>query len=79
MLKPREQSFIKIEGHFMDEISRLVIAKMLDKRAQSMIMLKLKIVRNSTILDVTNSSLEKVTFNPKEMLRYFRFKVNRIL
>ena len=45
-------------------------------------MLKLKFVRNTATLDVTNSSLETVIFNPKEMLgildlwsiRYYKIK-----
>ena len=41
---------------------------MLDKKAQSALMLKLKFVRNSATLDVTNSSLETVLFSVKEML-----------
>ena len=41
---------------------------MLDKKAQSTLMLKLKFVGNSATLDVTNCSLEKEIFNPKEML-----------
>ena len=38
---------------------------MLDKKAQSTLMLKLKFVRNSGTLDVTNSFLETVLFNSK--------------
>ena len=34
-----------------------------------MIMLKLKFVQNLAALDVTNSSLGMVIFDPKEMLR----------
>ena len=48
--------------------SGLLIVKMLDKRTQSTLLLKLSFVRNSSTLDVINSSLETVTFNPKEML-----------
>ena len=40
---------------------------MLDKKPQST-MLKLKYVQNLATLDVTNSSLEMVIFDPKEML-----------
>ena len=40
---------------------------MLDKKAQNM-MLKLKFVQNLATLDVNNSSLETVIFDPKEML-----------
>ena len=68
ILKPREQRFIKIEAPFIYEISGLVIVKMLDKKAQSPLMIKLKYVRNTANLDVMNSSLETVIFNPKEML-----------
>ena len=44
ILKPREQWFIKIEAHPVDEIMGLAIVKMLDKKAQSTLMLKLKFV-----------------------------------
>ena len=41
---------------------------MLDRKAQNTMMLKLKFVWNLATLDVTNSSLETVIFDPKEML-----------
>ena len=41
---------------------------MLDKKAESTLMLKITFVRNSAALDVTNSSLETVISNPKEKL-----------
>ena len=41
---------------------------MLDKKAQNTIILKLKFVSNLAELDVTNSSLETVIFDLKEML-----------
>ena len=41
---------------------------MLEKMAQSIMMLKLKFVQNLASLDVTSSSLETVIFDPKEML-----------
>ena len=40
---------------------------MLDKKAQNMMMLKLKFVCNLATLDVTNSSLGRVILDPKEM------------
>ena len=67
-MKPKEQWFIKIEAPFKDEISGLAIVKMLDKKAQNTMMLKLKFVQNLATLDITNSSLETVIFDPKEML-----------
>ena len=44
ILKPREQQFMKIEAPFVDEILGLAIVNMLDKKAQSTLMLKFKIV-----------------------------------
>ena len=44
------------------------IVKMLDKKAQNTMMLKLKFVPNLATLDVANASLETVIFDPKEML-----------
>ena len=41
---------------------------MLNKKAQHTLMLKSKFLRDSAILNITNSSLETVIFNPKEML-----------
>ena len=67
-MKPREQRFIKIEASFLDEILGLVIDKMLDKKAQNTLMLKLKFAQNTASLDVTNSSFKTVIFNPQEML-----------
>ena len=41
---------------------------MLDKKAQSRVVLKLKFVGNLATLDVTNISLETVIFDQKEIL-----------
>ena len=68
VLKPKEQRFIKIVAPFVDEISGLAIIKMLDWKAQNMMMLKHKFVKHLPTLDVTNNSLETVIFDPKEML-----------
>ena len=54
ILKPKERKFIKIEAPFVDEISGLAVAKMLDNKEQCTVVLKLKFVRNWASLDVTN-------------------------
>ena len=46
----------------------MAIVKILDRNAQNKIMLKLKFTQNSAILDVMNSDLETVVFDPKDML-----------
>ena len=40
---------------------------MLDKKAYSTLMLKIRFIRNSATLDVTNSYLETVIVNPIDM------------
>ena len=67
-MNPKEQKYIKIEDPFLDEISGLAIVKMLDKKEQCTIMLKLKFIRNKAPLNMTNNTLDTVTFNSKEML-----------
>ena len=78
-MNSKEQKLIKIEAPFVDEISGLAIVKMLDRKAQKTMMLKLKFVWNLATLDVTNSSSDTVIFHPNEMLGIFRFKIDRLL
>ena len=68
VLKSKEQRLIKVEAPFIDEISRLAVIKVLDKKAQSMMMLKLKFTWNSASLDITNSGSDTIIYNPKEMI-----------
>ena len=68
VLKPKKHRLIKIEVPFIDKISGLAIVKILDRKAQNMMMLKLKFVQNLATLDVTNSSLKTLIFDPKEKL-----------
>ena len=51
----------------MEEISGMVITKMLDTKEQKTLTMKLKFIRNRAIFKVTNSTHEMVTFDPKEM------------
>ena len=66
VLKPRKQKLIKIEAPFIDQISGLVIIKLLDKLARSVIMLNVKFIWNIAMLDITNSSSETLILSPKE-------------
>ena len=52
----------------MDEILGLAIIKVLDRKAQNTMMLKFKFSHNVAILHVTNTGLETVIFDTKEML-----------
>ena len=66
ILKLKGQDFIKIEAPFVDEISGLAVFKMLDKKAQSTMMLKLEFIQNLTTLDVTNSPLNTVILTQRK-------------
>ena len=64
VVKPKERKFIKVEAPFVDEISGLVIVKMLDNKEQHTVVLKLKFMRNCASLDITNNTQETVIFDP---------------
>ena len=67
-VKPKEQMLITIEAPFLEEISELAITKLLDTMSHIALTLKLKFIRNRATLEVTNSTQEKVTFNPEHVL-----------
>ena len=53
----------------MDEISSLAIIKLLDKLTHSIIVLKVKFIRNIAMLDmIINSNSETLILNPREVL-----------
>ena len=56
------------EGPFVDEISGLTIVKMLDNKEQCTVVLKLKVIRNCTSLDVINNMQETVILDPNQVL-----------
>ena len=58
----------KIEAPFLDEISGLAILKLLDKSNQSILMLKVKFMWNTAMLDITNISSETPILSPKEVI-----------
>ena len=49
ILKPGENKLVRIEAPFTEEISSLTIVKLLDKLTQSVIMLKVKFLRNTAM------------------------------
>ena len=68
ILKPNEQKLIKVNAPFIDEISGLAIVKILDKGTHSTLLLKLKLMQNKAILDITNKGTDTMTFKPEEMI-----------
>ena len=68
VLKPKEQKLIKVNAPFIDEISGLTIVKILDGNIHITMLLKLKFMLNSAMLDIANSGLDPIIFKPEEML-----------
>ena len=67
-VKPKEQKLIIVEAPFVEEISGMAITKLLDTQSKVALTLKLKFIRNRAMLKVTNSTHEKVTFNPEDVV-----------
>ena len=67
-VRPKEQIWIVVEALFVEEISGMAITKLFDVKEQMTLMMKLKFIRNRVMLKVTNSTQEKVTFDPTHMV-----------
>ena len=65
VIKLGEKKLILIEAPFVEEISGMAIVKIIDQGQKSPKTLKLKFIRNKTMLDVTNSTRETLTFDKK--------------
>ena len=68
MLKRKEQKVIKVKAPFIDEISGLVIIKILDGSTYSTMLLKLKFRHNAAMLDIVNNGPDTIIFKPEKML-----------
>ena len=68
VLKPKEWKLIKVDPPFIDEISGLVIVKILDGTIHSTMLLKLKFLHNTATLDIANDGLDTIILKPEEML-----------
>ena len=73
-VKPKEQKLIIVKVPFVEEISGIAITKLLDTQSMVALTLKLKFIRNRATLKVTNSTHEKVTFNPKDVVGIVDFR-----
>ena len=56
---------ILIEAPFIEEISGMAVAKMIDQGQRTPMMLNLKFIRNKAMLDITNNTRETVIFDKK--------------
>ena len=58
-----EKKLILIETLFVEEISGMAIIKIIDQGQKTLMMLKLKYLRNKATLDITNNTRETVIFD----------------
>ena len=66
-MKPYEQRFININMPFIHEIYGLTITKLLDvKTGSTKSKIKVKFIRNTGSLDITNNSPETLIFSKNE-------------
>ena len=65
VVKPGEKKLIPHESLFVEEISEMAIVKFIDQGQKTLMMLKLKFVRNKATLDITNNTRETLIFDRK--------------
>ena len=63
--KPGEKKLIPIEAPFVEEILGMAIVKIIDQGQKTPMVLKLKFLRNKTMLDITNIIRETLIFDKK--------------
>ena len=68
MLKPNEQTLIKVKAPFVDEISGMAIIKNLDGGTHSTLLIKLKFMHNKAILHIVNKGKDTMIFKPEDMI-----------
>ena len=65
IVKLGEKKLIPIEAPFIEEISGMAVAKIIDQGQKTPMMLKLKFIRNKATLDITNNTRVTVIFDKK--------------
>ena len=68
ILKPDEQKLVRVKAPFVDEITGLVIIKILDGSTYTTLLVKLKFTCNKAVLDIKNTGKETMFLGPKEMI-----------
>ena len=67
-IKIKRAEIFKVNAPFIDEISGLAIAKILDGTIHITMLIKLKFMHNAATLDIANNGLDTIIFKPEEML-----------
>ena len=77
---------MKVKAPFIDEISGLAIIKIIDRKTNSTLLIKLKFTCNKAVLDIRNAGNDAMILNPREMigivdirsLGYYEIKQGRL-
>ena len=67
-IAPKMQKMVVVEAPFLEELSGMVIVKILDMKEQATNMIKLKFIRNKAVLKITKKTHETVTFGWTEKI-----------
>ena len=67
-IAPKMQKMVLVEAPFIEELSGMAMVKILDMKEQTTNMIKLKLIRNKTVLKITNKTDKIVTFGRTEMI-----------
>ena len=67
-IPPEAQKMVIVEAPFVEELSGMVIIKVLDMKEHVTSMIKLKFIRNKVTLKITNNISETVTFDGINMI-----------
>ena len=68
ILKPDEQKLVKVKAPLIDEISGLAIIKIIDRKTNSTLLIKLKFMCNKAVLDIKNVGKDNMILNLREMI-----------
>ena len=79
---PASQKMIMVEAPFIQELSGMAMVKILDMKAQTTNMIKLKFIQNKVVLKITNKSCQTAIFDRMGMmgvvdlrsLRFYKIK-----
>ena len=73
-IAPKMQKMVVFKAPFIEELSGMAIVKILDMKEQTTGMIKLKFIRNKTVLNITNNTHKTVTFGWTEMIGVVDFR-----
>ena len=78
-IAPASQKMVMLEAPFIEELSGMAMVKILDMKAQTTNMIKLKFIWNKVVLKVKNKTHETITFGKNRYDGSCRFEIARFL